>query len=246
MKRTIFFVFVICYLLAASSASAKEYDGIWFLGFNLQKPPFNGLLVRQAISHCLDLNYISTKIAEEKSVPASYIPPMMAGFDPKLKPFKQNIAFAKKLMKQAGYLPTNPKLKNLTLLHTDGLKTIEIANKIQNDLKNIGMKIELVQVNYWDENKWERELSSGRHHLFLMGYKAEVEHDTARLLGNLFRANGEVNFTNYANPAFDTLMEQAAIINPAMRAERETLFFEANRLLYYDLPAIVFFYIEKI
>jgi len=233
-----------------SFASAKEYDGIWFLGFNLQKAPFNNVRVRQAVAHCLNKDFIASSIMSEEITPASIIPPGMLGYDPELKPYKTNVSFAKSLMKKAKFPP-------ITLLHTDGVKTVEIAERIQQELRRLGMKIRLVQVSYRDQEKWNQELSSKKYSLFLMGFKASHEKlltdeaaagipDTAKLLEPLFIHAGEANFTGYSNPKVSLLFDQLSVISPALASERETRLNEINRILYRELPVIVLFYIEKL
>lgn len=248
---------VSCLLFFASSAGAKDYDGIWFLGFNVQKPPFEELKVRQAVAHTLDREYITTQIASEDVIPISIIPPKMTGYDPMLPDYKLNPKYGKALMRNAKYPPNDKRLKNLTLLHTDGVRTIAIAKKIQNDLKQLGLKINLVQVSYRNEEQWNRELASRKHHLFLMGYKAELEDfftkeasttvaDSYRLLEPLFKTGAEANFTGFSNNQVDTLLDQVSVIGPSFAKEREEKLNEINVILYKQLPVLVLFYVEKL
>ncbi|HVN68008.1 MAG TPA: ABC transporter substrate-binding protein [Candidatus Sulfotelmatobacter sp.] len=245
---------VICH---SQPALATAYDGIWFLGFNILKPPFDNVKVREAVAHTIALGSLSANIFGETKQTASYVPPGMPGYDDTLKPFKLNIKYAKTLMKRAKYALNNPLLKNITLLHTDGVKTTMAAQKIQKDLKQIGINVTLVQMSYWDEAGWNRELESKKHQLFLMGYKAELnklytqeaaagETDTANLLEPLFKSGGEANLTGYSNPTVDMMLDQTAVIAPTMRTERDLKFREINRLLYKDIPLLVLFYIEKL
>jgi len=233
-------------IATVSFAQVKEYDGIWFLGFNLQKPPFDNLKVRQAVAHGLNQDFI-----------ASIIPPGMPGNDPNLRPYKYNLKFAKTLLKRAKYQLSDPRLKGLTLLHTDGLKTIEIAKKVQKDLKQIGMQVNLIQISYRDQEKWNSELASKKHHLFLMGYKAESEQlfteeasvkaaDSYRLLEPLFKTDGEANFTGYSNSTVDMLLDQVSVIGFEFSKERELKLKEINKNLYKELPVLALFYIEKL
>lgn len=243
-----------------SVASATEYDGIWFLGFNVQKPPFDELKMRQAVAHGLDRNYIVSEIISEEIVPASFIPPGLPGYDASLLPLKYNTGYARLLMKRAKYLPNDPRLGKLSLLHTDGVKTIEIAKKIQRDLKELGFKISLVEVSYRDAKKWEAELKSGRHQLFLLGQKPNIEQlfsdsgsaektaapDGAALLEPLFKTGGPANFGRYSNSTVDMLFDQLSVLGPGLAGEREIKLRAINKILYKELPAVVLFYIEKL
>ena len=248
-----FLVMTTVVLLLSSSVAAKEYDGIWFLGFNLKQPPFDNVKVRQAVAHSLDKQFISLQIMGESVIPASIVPYEMAGYDPALKPYKYNPKYAKSLVKKAGYSLTDGRLKTITLLHTDGDRTVEIARQVQKDLKQIGMKVELVQVAYRDEEKWASELTSNEYSIFLMGFKADGNRvftdeasvrsaDTYQLLNPLFKTGGEANFTNYSNTSVDILLDQISLFS----AERENKLKEINKVLYKELPAIVLFYIEKL
>jgi ABC-type transport system substrate-binding protein len=250
---------VICSLFIGqfSLASAKEYDGIWFLGFNLNRPPFNQLAVRQAVAHSLDKEYIAREIMGEEIVPGSPIPPGVEGHDSSLAAYKLNVKYAKKLIAQSGYKSSDPILKSVILLHTDGDKTIEIAQLIREELKKIGLKVELEQVRYRDEEKWNSALAGGKFSLFLMGYKSDNgdlftqeahsdRTDGSKILSPLFSPGGEANFTGFNNAAFNELMQRLSLLNPALSKERGKKLIEAGRLVYRSLPIVPLFYIEKI
>jgi oligopeptide transport system substrate-binding protein len=258
-KRLLVIYLVIGFLTfgISSVCSAKEYDGIWFLGFNVQKAPFNNPKVRQAVAHALNREYITRTIISDEAVPASFIPPGMPGFDPELKPYKFNLKFAKTLLKRAKYTPDNSQPKTIALLHTDGVKTVAIARRIAADLKQLGLRVDSVQVSYRDQERWDRELASGKYPLYLLGYKADINElftnevnaavpDSGRLLSPLFRQGGEANFGGYSDPTLNMYFDQLSVINPAMAGERESKLREINRTLYKQLPAVVLFYIEKL
>jgi ABC-type transport system substrate-binding protein len=161
-------------LASTNEAQIKSYDGLWFLGFNMHKDIFgndSGLSVRKAFNMAIDRAWIAKNIVHDDVVPNGPTPPSMLGYDPLLKDYPYDLSKAKALMVSAGY-PTNDKrLKELSLLHTDGEKTVEIAKWIKRYLINLGVDLKLVQVKYSDYDAWEKELSSGKHHMFLMGYK---------------------------------------------------------------------------
>lgn len=253
------FILVISLLVIShcTPVFAKDYDGIWFLGFDLTRDPFSNLKVRQAVAHCLDKDYIVTTIMSNEAVPGSFIPPGLLGYASELKPYRRNVEYAKALMRQAKYSVNDKELKNISLLHTDGVKTIAIAEKIREDLKKIGMNIKLVQISYKDQEKWDRELNSGKHHMFLMGYKAGIENlflegtmeakvDGYSLLEPLFKTNGAANFTNFTNTDADQLFEQIEVLDPTLSQQRGVKLKAINKLLYKELPAIILFYIEKL
>ncbi len=246
LKRFSPLLLIFYFLLLNLPAFGADYDGIWFLGFNLRRPPFDDLKVRQAAAHAIDINGIATGIMSGETG-GSFVPPGLTGFDPSLATYKYNLDFARLLLKRAKYAPDDKRLKGLTLLHTDGVKTAAIARAIQSELRGLGARIKLVEVSYRDANKWERELRSGKYNLFLMGYKPDLlTAESAALLEPVFRTGGTANFTGYSSPAVDMMLDQLSVIAPAMTRERELKLREINKTLYRDQPAVVLFYIEKL
>lgn len=237
-------------------ASTKAYDGIWFLGFNLKQGVFKNSKVRYAVNHSINKEVIIENVISGEVTPASIIPPTMIGYDPKLKPYKYNVSYGKKLMRLAGLPVTDKRLKNLTLLHTDGVKTIEVAKIIQKSLRKLGMKVTRIQAPYKDQKRWVKELKSGKYDMFLLGYKAGVEQlftseaetkaDSYSLVEPLFDSQGYANFTGYNNPKVDKLLSQVADLNPALASERNDKLKQVNRIIYRELPVLVLFYIEKL
>lgn len=253
----VFLMFVSWLLVITPSAASKDYDGIWFIGFNVKSPVFKNLAARQAVNQAIDKEYIAQKIASTEVTPASPIPPKMLGYDPDLKAAPFDLKAAKTLLKTAGFSVSDQRIKNLSLLHTDGLKTIEIAKKIQNELRRIGMKVSRTEVSYEKETKWIKELASGKHDMYLMGYKAGIEQlftkeaeakaiDGYNLVEPLFKTDADASFTNYSNAEIDKLLSQIDNLNLALKSERDKKLRRINQIIYQDLPVIVLFYIEKL
>jgi ABC-type transport system substrate-binding protein len=154
---------------------AKSYDGIWFMGFNLKKQIFsdnNGQSVRKAFSIAVDRKYICEKIVGDPMVPTGIIPPGLLGYDPDFKSYGYDPVKAKAIMKISGYTMTDPRLKNIVILHTTGQKTLAIVKKIQKDLAKLGVKVISRPVDTLNQELWQAELTAGKYDLFLMGFKA--------------------------------------------------------------------------
>ena len=209
-----------------------------------------------AVAHAVDMKTI-VKLASAEIVPGSVIPPGMTGYQKELLPYSLDLKQAKVLMRRGKYLPVNPKLKNISLLHTDGVKTTAIAKEVQNNLRAIGIKVSLFQVKYQNELKWNEELVSRRHHLYLLGYKTDLiagltmeaapdVTDTYKLLEPLFHSKGAVNLSGFNNSTIDMLLDQVSVIGYAYQLERDLKLKEVNKVLYQELPALVLFYIPKL
>gem|GEM_PF-666995 len=240
--------------LTEEAAPMKEYDGIWFLGFNMHKDIFgngNGLLVRKAFNMAVDRAWIVKNIVKDNVVPTTTTPPGMVGYDPTIRGFAFDIAGAKTLMREAGYPTSDQRLKTLSLLHTDGEMTVEIAKWIKRYLINLGVDLKLVQTSYSDIDDWERELSSGKHHMFLMGYKASLFQeifigDSSRMVFHTLEcdrvpsAESQVFLGSY-NEAEDLGYRPCEICNPA-RGEPPDAYALLNPLFHSEGEANFTFY----
>jgi ABC-type transport system substrate-binding protein len=206
VKSPKFLIFKLCFLififslLTYAPSYAKEYDGIWFLGFNQGKALFgdeNGKVVRQAVTIAIDRDKISKKIIGDNISPVGVIPPGMDGYDSELQAYPHNYGQAKRMMKSIGYSLADPRIKTIKLLHTDGEKTKAIVDEIKIDLINLGFDITTTVVKYSDNAAWEKELKSGKYHMYVMGYKAGN-------LGQIFIADKQTNifhtFTCFNGP----------------------------------------------
>ncbi|MFC1596268.1 ABC transporter substrate-binding protein [Candidatus Margulisiibacteriota bacterium] len=169
------FVLLIIFWAPPTTLALETYDGLWFLGFNLKKDLLsgeNGLLVRRAVSYAIQRKEIVADIVAERIVPDTIIPYGMEGYQSVEAP-TCNIKLAKALMSKAGLKMTDKRLKNIRLLHTNGILTKQIANKLKQDLQHIGIKLILTGIDFADQDKWIAGLKSGAYDLHLMGFKAE-------------------------------------------------------------------------
>lgn len=211
----IFWLFVICH----SFSYAKEYDGVWFLGFNTNKDIFgddNGKVVRQAVLIAIDRNKIANKIIKDDVTPIGVIPPGMEGYDASLEAYPHDLGVAKKMMRSAGYPLSDIRLKTISFLHTDGERTIQIVNQIKIDLINLGFDIQTTVVPYANNALWQKELASGKYHMYVMGYKSGN-------LGQIFIADQKTGlFHNFTCPNSPTNEADIAYFNnyeDAVKAE---------------------------
>ena len=244
MRKMFFLVLMVIFLSLCSAAFALNYDGLWFMGFNLNKDVFgdsNGKLVRQAVNYAIDRKHICAGIMGDNNIPTTVLPPGMDGRDESVKGYSYNPVKAKELLKKAGYSMKDKRLKGLVLLHTDGDKTVAIANSIKHYLAAVGISVKLKQMPYEDQDGWDNTLSGGRNHLFLMGYKAQDPFDSATgeardsqgFLTDLFSSSGNANFFFLRDKKLDGLID----------ANQPR---EASIMLQQDPVTVNLFYITKL
>jgi peptide/nickel transport system substrate-binding protein len=135
---------------------------------------------------------------------------------------------AKSLMQQAGHangitveylgLPQYPEL----------LKTGEV---VQQQLKQIGINMQIKQV---DVSVWFDHFSKGTYEITSAYQERTIDPDNFYSL--VLKTGAPINATQYANPAFDKLIDQAA--RETDEATRKTMYAELRKTVFEDVPLI--------
>jgi peptide/nickel transport system substrate-binding protein len=111
-----------------------------YIAMNVAQPEFQKVPVRQAIKWALDYDGIAKNITPDTYVVCqSFLPPGLPGALTD-KPFKRDVAKAKKLLAEAGY----PNGFEITMDHSNKTPDNDIAQAIQANLKDIGIKVTLI------------------------------------------------------------------------------------------------------
>ena len=247
IRKALIFIFLFfCAYQVFAATPNISYDGLWFMGFNLHKDLFegeSGTTVRQAIEMALDRREIAMNLAKSERIPDSIIPYGMEGYE-ESETVTLNVRQAKRLMRKAGYGITDKRIKAVRLLHTNGVLTKAIAREIKENLKHIGIKVQLTGLDYRYQEKWDKTLKSGQYHLHLMGFKAEDPDDVLSFLTPLFHSEGHANVTYYNHPTVDKLLDSLpAITDPEVRRNKLD---RVQRLLITGDPVIGLFYIRRL
>jgi dipeptide transport system substrate-binding protein len=145
---------------------------IGYLAFNVEKPPFNKLEVRQAIAHALNRKaYLDLVYQGTATIAKSPLPPTVWGYDSKLMDYEYDIAKAKELLKKAG-LENGFETELWTLpvarpYNPNGKKMGEL---MQSDLAKIGIKVKLVT---YDWPTYLSKAHKGDHSMLQMGWTTD-------------------------------------------------------------------------
>lgn len=205
--------------------------GTYFFYFNLSKPPFDNVLVRQAFAAAIDRETLA-KIAAESGVtnprPATtFTPPETLNKDLYNEvgiPF--NPAHAKDSLTQAGYADVS-KFPSITLLILSGDDaSINIANKMAVMWQEyLGVKI---TVEVLERAAYRDRIKSTPPEISYQGWAADYN-DPDNFLREIFRSDAGFNFSNLSNSEFDNLVDSAGKSNNP--AERQDLYIQAERIL---------------
>jgi peptide/nickel transport system substrate-binding protein len=114
--------------------------GIWYLGLNVKREPFQKVEVRQALKYLVDYEGIQNSVLRgQMRVHQSFLPQGFLGAIND-KPFSLDVEKAKALLAQAGY----PDGFSVTMDTRNTSPTMDIAQAIQASFAQAGIKLEII------------------------------------------------------------------------------------------------------
>src|SRR5699024_6451580 len=128
-----------------ASVQTQSSVSLSYIGFNMDKEPFDDVRVRQAISMAIDKEEIIEGIYEGFGIPAiGPIPPDVFGFDDSVSGLDYDIEKAKELLAEAGY----PDGFSTTIWTNDNRERIDTAVNLQSQLKDIGIELKVEEIEW--------------------------------------------------------------------------------------------------
>jgi len=196
--------------------------------------PYKGVTadkrVRQAITSAIDADEIIKSVLDGKAIRlATMLTPLHFGYDATLKPVKQDVAKAKKLLAEAGYAGG----LELTLNSPQGryVRDKEVAEAVSGQLTKAGIKTTLRThefVSYLNNMVYVHKAGP----VWLIGWGTPTI-DAETVYGPLFRTGS--NLGNYSNPDFDGMVDQAQSMMD--EKQRLALYHRINKLWIDDAAA---------
>ncbi len=197
--------------------------------------PYQGVTadrrVRQAITYAIDADEIIKGVLDGKAMRvATMLPSMHFGFDPGLKPIKQDLAKTKKLLADAGY----PNGLEITLNGPQGryVRDKEVAEAVAGQLTKAGIKTTLRTfefVNYLNSMVYVHKAGP----VWLIGWGQGMM-DAEGIYVPLFRTGS--GLCNYHNTDVDGLIDSAQTqMDPKQRLET---YHKINKLWIEDAAAV--------
>jgi peptide/nickel transport system substrate-binding protein len=197
--------------------------------------PYKGVTadkrVRQAIAYALDVDEIIKGVLDGKAMrTATLLTPLHFGYDPSLKPIKQDLGKVKQLLTEAGY----PSGLEITLNGPQGryVRDKEVAEAVAGQLTKAGIKTQLKTyefVNYLNNLVYVHKPGP----VWLIGWGTPTV-DAETVYGPLFRTGS--NLGNYHNADFDGMVDQAQ--TQMDEKQRLAIYHRINKLWIDDMPAV--------
>jgi oligopeptide transport system substrate-binding protein len=210
----------------------------YYYGFNVTKPPFNDVRVRQAFAHAIDRSQIVSLLKGGQIPTTSWVPKGMPGYEPKVG-LDFDLKKAKSLLKEAGF-PDGKGFPEVTFMFDTRDDNKVIAERLQRMWKtNLGVDLK-AQNEDW--KVYLNRLKTDPPAMFRMGWGADYP-DPDNFL-NLFTSYSGNNQTRWKNAEYDKLIERAA--SESAMPKRLAFYKKAQVLLLEKDTAIVPLFIDAL
>ena len=221
----------------SKDAKVKLYPippvNIMYVGFNVNKAPFDNEKVRQAFAMALDRQkiiddyYPAGSLAAQNFVPPSFVP----GFSPNIKATEFNAEAAKKLLTEAGYdfnqeVPLSYREVVRVYLPSPG----KVGQEIQAQLKEIGVKVKLEPK---ESGTFIKSATAGNETFYLLGWGADYPDAT-----NFYDTHLSDSGKQFGKP-FPDIVEQIKIgATNSDPAKRQAAYDKVNELVKVHVPLV--------
>jgi oligopeptide transport system substrate-binding protein len=213
----------------------------FYLGFNVNQPPFDDIKVRQAFNYALDKQRIMDVIYK-KTVPAAtgIVPPTMPDYhNEDLEVLSYDPDKALQLIAESKYGDVAD-LPEITLYVTGaGGATSRMIEAVVGMYKeNLGIDIAIQQTE-WATFLSDISQEENPYQMYSLGWIADYP-DPENFLDVLFHGEKSENHMGYSNPEVDELLEEARTEQDP--EERLQLYQEAEQIIINDAPWVPLFY----
>ncbi|HVU26008.1 MAG TPA: peptide ABC transporter substrate-binding protein [Opitutus sp.] len=222
----------------AQSPSPLRVDPLFnliYLNFNVTKPPFTDARVRRAFALAVDRETLSHDVLFGAYAPAhSIVPPDCGGYTSRAG-VPTDYDEARRLLAEAGFpggkgFPTIP----VQVLNDEAepriMETLQAAWQ-----RELGIRI---TIEPYEQKTWLQNQRTLSHTLGVLGWTADFADPITFL--DLFRSGNGNNWTGWADPAYDALLDRAA--NTADPQARFEIFQKAEAYILQAAPVAPLFY----
>jgi len=210
----------------------SEGTRVSYLGFNMEKAPFNELAFRQAVAYGIDQEAYVKQLNGLGEYNESIIGPKIFGYDEKAKDagYPYDPEKAKQIVKEHGYSGTT-----ITILVGNTGNYMKMAEIVQSQLSEIGLKVKIESMEW---GSFLDAARAGNFEMTFLGWANSTGDGSELLYPNLHSDNiGSSNNVRYNNPEFDKLVDESrSTVDQEVRKQKLN---EANIMVIKEAPMIV-------
>ena len=225
---------------ASAALHVQPFLGVYFYALNQDKPPFDDIRVRTALSMAVDRDAIDPFDLRTPALSSySWVPASTAGYGdaPLPRPawadwtMDERRTRARQLLAQSGHGPASPLTVEMRYSQTADDLHQRIAVTMSDMWARIGVRTRMIPD---DVDQHFNALRSGNFDVGRMTWLLDIA-DPSNVL-QLFRSDSEYNYGRYRSESYDALLDAASAEGDP--AERATLLRQAEQRAIDDVAAI--------
>lgn len=204
-----------------------------YVGFNMQKAPYDNEKVRQAIAMAINKDDVVNGILDGQGVPAvGPLAPTVVGNSQDVTPLEFDVEAAKALLAEAGYADG---FKTTIFVNEGSKERADIAELVQAQLAELNIEVEIQTIEW---GTFLEKTAAGEHELFVLGWTT-VTGDADYGLYALFHStmHGDPgNRSFYTNTKVDELLDKGRTSTD--QDERNAAYAEVSQILIDEVPMV--------
>ncbi len=227
-----------------TAANTIEYYGILLdttLPAGRTSPLARSKALRQALNYAIDRHRIVTYLLGGRGIPAYHgvLPPTMPGYNDSIQGYRYDPERARRLLAQAGY-PNGKGLPKLLLQLGNSQRTASIAEAVQAQWKDVGIDVELRQVDFPQHLSMVRSGDLALWRTSWIGDYPDPENFMALFISSTIAPKGP-NTTRIDRSDLDSLYDAA--LSPRLDdASRNALYSRMERIVVEEAPWVFLYY----
>ena len=214
----------------------RAENNIGYVGFNVQKEPFDNKDLRHAVSHAIDKEAIAEALYAGYATPASVpLPPSYMGYNDEVESFEYDPDTARELLEDAGYADgLEIELWTMPVARPYMPDPETVSEIIQNNLEEVGITVTIVREEW---APYLEKTMNGEHQMYMLGWSG-TNGDPDYFLSSLLHGDnvGSSNREFYDNDEVDEFLNQAKL--SIDQDERASFYQQAQELIADDAPMV--------
>ena len=215
--------------------SPQDFD-VFYIGLNVEEPPFDDPKVRQALNYAIDLQSIADNVLDGRVSPArGVIPPGFPSYTPNLRSYEFNPDLARELIQSSTYADALasgdfPRI-TLTISGSFGAAIPTYLEVILEQWRQeLGIEVDIQQTEW---ATFLQDVEEEKYQMFSLGWIADYP-DPENFLDLLFHTESGANHTKFSNPEIDRLLEEARVERD--REARFQIYNQVEQMILDDAP----------
>ncbi|SDM22415.1 glutathione ABC transporter substrate-binding protein [Sediminibacillus halophilus] len=205
----------------------KPGTPVYYLGFNMEKEPFNDPEFRKAVAYAVDRQAYVDQLNGLGVKNDSIIGPKVFGYDESAKDagYPYDVEKAKQIIEENGFTG-----QKVTLLASNSGSYMKMAEIVQSQLTEVGIDAEIESMEW---GTFLDTTSEGNFEMTFMGWTNSTADGSELLYPNLHSDNiGSSNRMRYSNEEFDALVDESRTL--VDQEARQKKLQEANKIAMED------------